>query len=120
KLLLETIRKDGKLDDHYRHYPVQAWGLGDQVTWLALGGEVVVDYSRRLKKENAGKRTLWVTGYANDVMAYVPSERVRKEGGYEGDSSMIFYGQPTKWGEGIEAAIVGKANEQLEQVRGGK
>jgi len=25
-----------------------------------------------------------VTAYANDVMAYIPSERVLKEGGYEG------------------------------------
>jgi hypothetical protein len=116
KKLLEVIKKDGKLDDHYRHYPVQAWGLGDQVTWLALGGEVVVDYSRRLKKEHAGKRTLWVTAYANDVMAYVPSARVLKEGGYEGDTSMIVYGQPAKWGPSIEKKIVEKSAELIGQV----
>jgi hypothetical protein len=116
KRLLAVLEKDGKLDDHYRHYPVQAWGLGDQVTWLALGGEVVVDYSRRLKKEHKGKRALWVTAYANDVMAYIPSERVLKEGGYEGDSSMIYYGQPTKWGPSIEKKIVEKAGELIEGV----
>jgi neutral ceramidase len=116
KRLLEVIKKDGKLDDHYRHYPVQAWGLGDQVTWLALGGEVVIDYSRRLKKELAGKRATWVTAYANDVMAYVPSARVLKEGGYKGDSSMIYYGQPTKWGAGIETKIVAKAKELAKEV----
>lgn len=116
KRLLEALAKDGKLDDHYRHYPVQAWGLGEQVTWLALGGEVVVDYSRRLKKEHKGDRTLWVTAYANDVMAYVPSARVLKEGGYEGDSSMVFYGQPTKWGASIETKIVEKAGELIKEA----
>ena len=33
------------------HYPVQVWTLGDQILWVALGGEVVIDYALRLKKE---------------------------------------------------------------------
>jgi hypothetical protein len=108
KKILDT---DGKLDDHYRHYPVQIVGLGEEVTWIALGGEVVVDYSRRLKKELHGKRAVWVTGYANDVMAYIPSARVLKEGGYEADSSQIYYGMPSKWAPAIEERIVGKVCE---------
>jgi hypothetical protein len=109
--LLQALDKNGKLDSHYRHYPVQVWRLGGQVTWVALGGEVVVDYSRRLKKELAGKQAVWVTAYANDVMAYIPSGRVLKEGGYEADSSMIYYGLPSKWAPGIEEKIVGKVRE---------
>ena len=38
-----------------------------------------------------------MTGYANDVMAYIPSLRVLKEGGYEGGGAMIYYGLPTVW-----------------------
>src|SRR5690606_19404995 len=49
--LLKVLDGGKPIDDHYRHYPVQAWRLGDQVTWVALGGEVVVDYALRLKKE---------------------------------------------------------------------
>ena len=30
-------------------------------------------------------------------MAYIPSARVLKEGGYEADSSQIYYGMPGKW-----------------------
>jgi hypothetical protein len=107
----------GKIDDAYKHYPVQVWRLGDEVTWVALGGEVVVDYSRRLKKELAEGPAVWVTGYANDVMAYIPSERVLKEGGYEADSSMIYYGQPSKWAPGLEDRIVGKVHELVKEVR---
>jgi hypothetical protein len=111
--MIKQLDAGGKIDDHYRHYPVQVWRLGDQVTWLALGGEVVVDYSRRLKKELAGDRAVWVTAYANDVMAYIPSERVLKEGGYEADSSMIYYGQPAKWAPEIEELIIGAVHRLL-------
>jgi hypothetical protein len=108
---LKVLARGGKIDDHYRHYPVQAWRLGDRLLWVALGGEVVVDYSIRLKKELDGKHPVWVTAYANDVMAYIPSARVLKEGGYEADSSMIYYGMPTRWAPAIEGKIVVKVHE---------
>ena len=91
-------------------YPIQAWRIGSDVRWIFLGGEVVVDYSLRLKRE-LGARGTWVAAYCNDVMAYIPSERVLKEGGYEGDTSMIYYGLPSKWAPGLEDQIVGKIRE---------
>jgi hypothetical protein len=117
--LLALLDKGGKIDDHYRHYPVQVWRLGRQVTWVALGGEVVVDYSLRLKKELGGAGAVWVTAYANDVMAYVPSERVLREGGYEGDTSMVPYGLPSKWAPGLEAKIVGAVRELVKRTAAG-
>ena len=39
-------------------------------------------------------------------MAYIPSLRVLKEGGYEGATSMVYYGQPTVWSPRIEELIV--------------
>jgi hypothetical protein len=113
---LKILDDGGKIDDRYRHYPVQVWRLGDEVLWLALGGEVVVDYSARLKKELGDRRTVWVTGYANDVMAYVASARVLKEGGYEADSSMIYYGLPGKWAPEVEDRIVDKVKELAKEV----
>ena len=73
--------------------PVHAVGFGDGVVLLALGGEVVVDYSLRLKREYTGT-DLIVAGYCNEVPCYVPSRRVLVEGGYEPVDSMIYYGQP--------------------------
>lgn len=111
KRLLFELGKSGRLSPGYAHYPVQVIRLGDQVVWPALGGEVVVDYSLRLKKELAGKATVWVGAYMNDVMAYIPSERVLQEGGYEADSSMIYYGHPSKWASGLEEKIISKVKE---------
>jgi hypothetical protein len=96
-------------------YPIQVWRFGDQLTWIALGGEVTVGYSLRLKREIPGP--VWVTGYANDVMAYIPTEQVLAEGGYEGESSMIYYQFPSKWAPGIEDRIVAATRELVEEVR---
>ena len=74
-------------------------------TWFFLGGEVVVDYSLRIKR-NLGSSRTWVSAYCNDVMAYIPSKRVLKEGGYEGATAMIYYGQPAVWSETVEEAII--------------
>jgi hypothetical protein len=97
-------------------YPVQVWQLGSDVTLVTLGGEVVVDYSLRLKRE-LGPESTWVAGYANDVMAYIPSLRVLKEGGYEGGGSMPIYGLPAVWGPRIEEIIVAAVHKQVEAAR---
>lgn len=76
---------------------------------------MVVDYDLRLKKELAG-RELWVTAYSNDVMAYIASARVLKEGGYEADSSMVYYGMPTRWAPAVEDIIIGAVHRQVKQL----
>jgi hypothetical protein len=113
--LLKQLEKEGSLAGNYP-YPVQAWQLGSELTFVALGGEVVVDYSLRLKKE-LGRENTWVAGYTNDVMAYIPSLRVLKEGGYEGGGAMVYYGLPTVWGPKIEELIVEAVREQVKKVR---
>lgn len=94
-------------------FPVQAWRVGD-LSLVFLGGEVVVDYSLRLAREIPGPS--WVASYSNDVMAYIPSRRVLKEGGYEGATSMIYYGLPAPWREGAEEALVGAVRERVGQA----
>ncbi len=93
-------------------YPVQTWAFGDALAMVHLPGEVVVDYAKRLKGELDGRR-LWVTAYANHAPCYIPSERVLKEGGYEGGGAMIYYDQPVAFRPGLEARIVGAVKEQL-------
>ena len=101
--LLEILDRRGHLEPVYP-YPVQAWRLGG-LTWIFLGGEVVVDFSLRIKR-NLGSSNTWVSAYCNDVMAYIPSKRVLKEGGYEGATAMIYYGQPSPWSEQVEESII--------------
>ncbi len=79
-------------------YPIAMWRLGgadEPLRWFFLGGEVVVDYSLAIKAQF--QESTWVASYSNDVMAYIPSRRVLKEGGYEGGGSMVYYGLPAHW-----------------------
>jgi neutral ceramidase len=109
--MLKTIETEGKLPSTYP-YPIEAWRLGD-LTWVFLGGEVVADYSLRIKR-NLGSSHTWVSSYCNDVCAYIPSLRVLKEGGYEGATSMIYYGQPAPWSEHVEEQIIDALRKTLE------
>jgi len=104
KMLLAQIDAGQTLRATYS-YPVEVWRLGDDVTFVILGGEVVVDYALCLKSRLSGPRT-WVAGYSNDVMAYIPSQRVWQEGGYEGADAMVYYGLPARWAAGVEETIV--------------
>jgi len=110
KLLLSQMADDRPLSTTYP-FPVQVWRLGDDVQFIVLGGEVVVDFALRLKAELRGPRT-WVAGYANDVMAYIASRRVLEEGGYEGIGAMVYYGLPAGWALESEDLIVDEAKRQ--------
>ncbi len=111
RLLLARWNENGGSASAYP-YPVQVWRIGNEVTFVILGGEVVVDYSIRLKQELDQTQT-WVAGYANDVMAYIPSRRVLDEGGYEGATAMIYYGLPTAWSSQVEEQIVSTVHDLL-------
>jgi hypothetical protein len=103
ELMLQTLDHDSKLPDHHS-YPIEVWQFGKDLTFIALGGEVVVDYSLRFKREY-GFDKLWVAGYTNDVFAYIPSRRVLEEGGYEGGGAMIAYGQPAPFTPDVEEIV---------------
>jgi hypothetical protein len=98
-------------------YPVQAWRLGDELLLIGLGGETVVDYALRFKRE-FGPGT-WVCGYANDMAAYIPSRRVWEEGGYEGGPHLDEYGRPAwRWAGDVEERISAAVGRVVRRVRG--
>jgi neutral ceramidase len=97
-------------------YPVQAIQFGKDLTLVALGGEVVVDYALRIKKEY-GSKGIIVAGYSNDVMSYIPSLRVLKEGGYEAADAMTYYGLPGPYNEEVEERIFRTMGQVMKRVK---
>lgn len=96
-------------------YPLHAWRLGDDTLMIGMGGETVVDYALRFKKQ-WGPGT-WVLGYADDMAAYIPSRRVWDEGGYEGGSSIYEYGRPAlRWAGSVEDTIAAGVQRLVEGV----
>jgi hypothetical protein len=102
KMMLEGYDKGNPI--RQTSYPVQAIRLGNDLTMLALGGEVVVGYQLRAKREFPNEN-LMAIGYANDVMCYIPTVSVIREGGYEADFSMVYYGKPGPFAETVEEKI---------------
>ncbi len=143
--MLDVLQRMGRLPETYP-MPIQVLRFGNQLSMVFMGGEVCVDYAFRIKKElgkgNASQETsagdedkgvnkatdataahdggtadyVWVTAYANDVFGYVAPERMRAEGGYEVDFSMIFYNQPGRWSSGTEDLILRRVHEMSENT----
>jgi hypothetical protein len=79
--LLEMLARNETPPRHYTA-PVAVWQFGEDLTLVALSGEVVVDYVALLTR-TLGPLRLWIAGYSNEVFGYFPSARVLEEGGYE-------------------------------------
>lgn len=94
--------------------PVEVWKLGDSQLWILLGGEVVVDYALFFK-ERYGRQT-WVAGYTNDVMAYLPSERVWKEGRYEANAFPVYGVAADHWAPDIEQKLTATVERLLQEL----
>ncbi len=92
-------------------YPVQIVQFGKDLSIVALGTEVVIDYSLRLKKELPEKKkgpAIWVAGYSNVYSGYIPSKRVLLEGGYEAKSR--------PWKPELEERIIAKVHELFDRL----
>jgi hypothetical protein len=113
--MLETLEQKGKLPASYP-YLAQVWRFGDSLTFISLSGEVVADYSLRFRRKYGWEAT-WVSGYNNDVFAYIPTARIVREGGYEGATSMINYGHPAPFAESVEETIANKVEELIKQTQ---
>lgn len=111
RYFLNKIEKQKAIPSTYP-YPIQVWQFGKDLTLVALGGEVVVDYSLHLKRE-LRHLNLWMIANANDDCGYIGSARTLYEGGYEADNSTIYYFLPARWAFNIEDIIISTVKEMV-------
>jgi hypothetical protein len=112
--MLDKLNKGAVFSSSYS-YPVQAVRL-DKLLIIGMGGETVVDYSLKFKKKYPG--LTWVSGYTNEMAAYIPSRRVWEEGGYEGGPHINEYGRPAwRWAGTIEDRITETVESVVSKVR---
>ena len=110
--MLARLAKGEKLPREYK-CPLSVWQFGDDLTLVALSGEVVVDYVR-LAEDALGPNKLWVSAYNHDVFGYLPSARVLREGGYE--TRGLIYGGIGYFAPEAQEAMVAKIRELAGQV----
>ncbi|MFN8348142.1 MAG: neutral/alkaline non-lysosomal ceramidase N-terminal domain-containing protein [Spirosomataceae bacterium] len=111
RMLVEM--KQGKPFITSYSYPLQVWKLGDQPLF-SFGGELVIEYAIECKKRFGPD--IFVMGYSNDVMGYIPSATILKEGGYEGATSQMVYGLPSVWDASVPELIYAEIDKLAQQI----
>jgi putative membrane-bound dehydrogenase-like protein len=111
KLILDRLDR-GEVLPTSIDYPIQTWTFGNDLAMVFLAGEVVVDYSIKLK-ERFDKNRIWINAYANAAPSYIASRRLYDEGGYEVDRSMLYYDKPTRLSPDTEDLVLDEVLQQL-------
>ncbi|MCU4743290.1 neutral/alkaline non-lysosomal ceramidase N-terminal domain-containing protein [Natronoglomus mannanivorans] len=115
--LLTELEETGTIQTEHP-YPVQAFGFGDDLTLVGLGGEVLVEYGLQLKERLEG--LVWIAAYANDEFTYVPTAQARYEGGYEGEDVILRTPFSGPLEPDVEERILRRVEAAAERVRGGR
>ena len=112
-LMLDVIAREGRVQA-FERAPLHVVRIG-QVTFVAISGEVVVDYSFAVKR--LGGQGTWVAGCTDAVFGYLPSRRILREGGYEGGEAMLYYGRPGPFADTVEASVMHRIEALLSATR---
>jgi hypothetical protein len=109
--MVEFLDAGAKLPVRYRA-PIAVWKFGRDLTLVGLPGETVVDYARGVEKL-ADPERLWIAGYCNDKIGYLPSRRVVEEGGYEAQGLTKGFGGPGFFSPAAEDAVLTAVRDLL-------
>ena len=110
KTFLNTLEKGETLMSSYPWYPIQVWNIGGQAIFT-FGGELTVGYTVDLKRIFG--QDIFVLGYSNNIMSYIPTAKMLTEGGYEVRSSPVF---TTPYASTIENIIISEAIKEAAKV----
>jgi hypothetical protein len=111
KPMLEALDKGEMLSTEYTA-PFAVWQFGDDLTLVALPGEVVNGYAPLLETA-LGPRKLWISAYANDCFGYLPTAQVLAEGGYE---TRCLYTEHGFFAPEVEDVVVAKIRQMAKKV----
>jgi neutral ceramidase len=84
-------------------YEVQVWRLGP-LTLVALEGEACADWGNMIRAMAPADQVM-VVAYANWCSAYIPTARIIREGGYEGDAAHAVYCLPARFRPQMEREL---------------
>ena len=79
--LLALLNRGARIPQSYAA-PFSVWQFGSDLSWIGLPEEAVSEYVPLLQ-ETLKDKSLWISGYCNDVSGYLPTRTIMKQGGYE-------------------------------------
>ncbi len=83
---------------------LQRVDFASDVSLLAMGGEVCVEYGQTIKRMRPGRVTVPV-GYANGMVGYIPTAEMFASGGYEPVDSVRYFGLSSPFKSELEERI---------------
>jgi len=92
-------------------FHIRLVAIADELSLLAMDGEVVTEYGSYVKEHSAGK--VLPLGYSNGMLGYIPTAKQLGEGGYEADESHVFFQLPARFAPSLEDTILQKIRELL-------
>ena len=96
--------------------PVQAISFGNDILLIGLFGEPVVEYAVNFKTEYLTYKFVWVAGYCNHGVGYLPTWQIQREGGYEGGDSMRHMPVPGPFTETVEKRVLEGVHRLVKEV----
>ena len=110
-----ALRKRYLLEWVYEYFPlnrerglveaeIQLFTLNGQVALLSIPGELFFEIGEKIK-ESIAMPYVYIIGYCNDYIGYIPTEQTYKEGGYEVQGALLAPGAGEKLGDIIKNEI---------------
>ncbi|MBT4484945.1 MAG: hypothetical protein HOC71_14845 [Candidatus Latescibacteria bacterium] len=87
-------------------FPLQTMRFGNELLLIGIFGETVVEYAVQLKSDFLTYDFVWVAGYCNHSVGYLPPWRIQREGGYEGGGSMQHMPVTGPFTETVESRVL--------------
>lgn len=113
-----TLLQSGGVNNH-GHHEAELFGVCfNGVLLLGANAEVFSEFTDMLRRQSA--RKIYLIGYANGDVGYLPTRAAYAEGGYEVEVAHMFYGgfRPKAGGLELLAATARDLLEELETISG--
>lgn len=83
-------------------FEITKLAIAEGLTFIAMNGEMVVEYGLFLKSCSPGLVPL---AYSNGMIGYITTANQLKEGGYEPIESVTYFGLPCPFDQAVEAEV---------------
>ncbi|MCQ6562397.1 neutral/alkaline non-lysosomal ceramidase N-terminal domain-containing protein [Paenibacillus mendelii] len=97
----EIPEQQGELRKQAR-FEITKLTIADGLTFIAMNGEMVVEYGLFLKSCSPGLVPL---AYSNGMIGYITTAKQLQEGGYEPIESVTYFGLPCPFDQAVEAEV---------------
>lgn len=83
-------------------FEITKFTIAEGLTFIAMNGEMVVEYGLFLKSRSPGLVPL---AYSNGMIGYITTAEQLQEGGYEPIESVPYFGLPSPFDQAVEAEV---------------